>query len=141
MRRLSPACPSLVAVSLAVLLGGCVQTYYTRPGTLKPAMAQVAVADRTSVWQHAVTALLDNGYVPQVLNESAGYVTAKRREDFVGDALTGTLATVVVSPEGLVRVEVSGTGLFSSEADFINAVQTRQGQILQAVVAARAPAH
>jgi hypothetical protein len=124
----------------ATLLVGCVQQYYTRPGALRPAMATVAPAERTALWQHAVSALLDQGYVPQVLNEAAGYISAKRREDLNADALTGTMTTVVISPEGAVRVEVSGVGLYSSEQAFLAAVGERQGQIMQAILGARPPA-
>ena len=133
---------SFVALLLlgSTLLSGCVRAYYTRPGTLKPAMASVTPAERAAVWQHSVTALLEQGYVPLVLNEAAGYVSARRREDLVDDALIGTMATVVVSPEGGVRVEVSGTGLYGSEQDFLNAVLQRQTDLLQAIVAARPPA-
>jgi hypothetical protein len=126
--------------SVAALLAGCVQQYYTRPGALRPAIANVAPAERTAAWQHAVSALLDQGYVPQVLNESAGYISAKRREDLASDALTGTMATVVISPEGVVRVEVSGVGLYSSEQAFFSAVGERQGQVMQAILSARPPA-
>jgi hypothetical protein len=127
-------------LSVAPSLLGCAQTYYTRPGSFKPAMASVAPAERTAVWQHAVAALLDQGYVPQVLNEAAGYISAKRRDDLTDDALTGTLATVAISPEGMVRVELSGVGVFTSERAFLDAVATRQTQILQAVMSARASA-
>ncbi len=85
-------------------------------------------------------ALLDQGYVPQVLNESAGYINAKRREDLADDALAGTMATVAISPEGAVRVEVSGVGYFHSEQAFLDAVRARQGQIMQAVMSARGSA-
>src|SRR5271170_6145752 len=95
----------LLLFAMVTLLGGCVRTYYTRPGTLKPSMAAVAPAERTAVWQHAVSALLDQGYVPQVVNEAAGYISARRRDDLVEDALIGTMTTVVISPEGTVRVE------------------------------------
>jgi hypothetical protein len=127
-------------VLFATLLVGCVSPYYTRPGTLKPATASVPREERTLAWQHAVAALLEQGYVPQVLNESAGYISARRREDFITDALTGTMSTVVVSPEGLVRVEVSGTGLYHSEQEFLDAVTARQSQIMQAILGAHAQA-
>jgi hypothetical protein len=126
--------------SMATLLGGCVQQYTTRPGTFKPATASVAPAERTIAWQHAVIALLDQGYVPQVLNEAAGYISAKRREDLAADALAGTMATVVISPEGAVRVEVSGVGFYTSEQAFLDAVAQRQGQLMQAIMGARPPA-
>jgi hypothetical protein len=127
-------------LSAGALVVGCNQMYYTRPGARTPATATTAAAERTAVWQHAVVALLDQGYVPEVLNESAGYINAKRREDLVGDALTGTMATVVVSPNGTVRVEVSGAGLFSSEKAFLSAVATRQGWLLQAITGTSSPA-
>jgi hypothetical protein len=131
---------SLALLSLATLLVGCSQTYYTRPGSLQPATSTAAPAERTLVWQHAVIALLDQGYVPQVLNEGAGYISARRREDIADDALIGTMATVVISPKGAVRVELSGAGLFSSERAFFDAVGARQSQIMQAIMGARASA-
>jgi hypothetical protein len=137
---LAPVLSVVLALSASTLLAGCAQTYYTRPGTFKPAMANVAPAERLSVWQHAVSGLLDQGYVPQVLNEGAGYISAKRREDLNDDALTGTMATVVISPEGAVRVELSGIGVFSSEQAFFNAVGQRQAQIMQAIMGASVPA-
>jgi hypothetical protein len=127
-------------VLLTMLSIGCVSPYYTRPGTLKPAIATVSREERTLAWQHAVTGLLDHGYVPQVLSESAGYISARRREDIVADALTGTMATVVISPEGAVRVEVTGTGLYHSEQEFLQAVTARQNEIMQAILAAHAQA-
>ena len=60
--------------------------------------------------------------------------------DIADDALIGTMATVVISPEGAVRVELSGAGLFSSERAFFDAVGARQSQIMQAIVGARASA-
>jgi len=49
------------------------------------------------------------------------------------------MATVMVSADGPVRVEVSGTGIYSSEQDFLQAVTERQSQIMQAVLAGRPP--
>jgi hypothetical protein len=129
-----------LSLPVAASLTGCVQTYYTRPGALQPAMASIAPSERAAVWQRAVPALLDQGYLPQVLNEGAGYISAKRREDLNDDALTGTLATVAISPDGVVRVELSGVGVFSSEQAFFAAVGARQGQIMQAIMKGRAPA-
>ncbi len=48
------------------------------------------------------------------------------------------MTTVVISPEGTVRVEISGTGLFQSEQDFLSAVETRPSQIMQTMLGARA---
>jgi hypothetical protein len=131
--------PLVLLFAMTTLVGGCVRAYYTRPGTLKPSMATVAPTERAAVWQHAVSALLDQGYVPQVLNEAAGYISARRRDDLADDALIGTMATVMVSADGPVRVEVSGTGIYSSEQDFLQAVTERQSQIMQAVLAGRPP--
>jgi len=47
------------------------------------------------------------------------------------------MTTVVVSPEGVVRVEVSGVGVYSSEQAFFGAVSERQSQIMQAILGAR----
>jgi hypothetical protein len=145
MKPSSPVIASRVlgvaaVLSVAALQLGCAQTFYTRPGSLTPATATVPPAERTLVWQHAVGALLQQGYVPQVLNEGAGYISARRREDIADDALLGTMATVLVSPEGAVRVELSGAGLFNSERTFLDAVTARQSQIMQAIMSSRAPA-
>lgn len=115
---------------LAVLLSGCTQLYSVRPGELKPALATVAPEQRLAVWRRAVTILLDQGYVPQVLNESAGFISARRREDIANDALAGTMALVVVSPEGALRIELSGSGFFNSEQQFLSAIGERQSLLL-----------
>jgi len=135
---------SALRVSLSFVAGlalaGCVSTYYTRPGALRPSTATVAPAERIAAWQHAIGALLDQGYVPQVVDATAGYIQARRREDLANDALTGTMATVVISPEGNVRVEVTGIGQYSSEDAFLKAVGERQDVILRAIMAAHASA-
>ena len=53
------------------------------------------------------------------------------------DALIGTMVTVVISPEGAARVELSGAGLFSSERAFFDAVGGATEPIMQAIVGAR----
>ena len=126
---------------LAFLLTDCVGVYYTRPGAQQAAMASVAPGDRSAVWQRAVPALLDEGYVPQVLNEAAGYISARRREDLVEDtSLTGTMVTVVVTSDGRVRVEVSGTGVYGSQQDFQAAVSDRQQRLLRRILNQPEPA-
>ena len=85
--------------------------------------------------------LLDQGYVPQVLNEGAGFISARRREDIADDAFARTIALVSVSAEGLVRMEVSGAGLFSSEQQFIAAIRDRQETLLDLILGrSKAPA-
>jgi hypothetical protein len=128
----------LALVVSCVLFPGCSAIYYAHPGTLSPALAQISPAERTALWQRAVPALLDEGYVPQVMNEHAGYISARRREDLVGDALIGTMATVVITTEGKVRVEVSGSGYFRSEEDFRGAVRERQQSLMNRIVSGTA---
>jgi len=65
-----------------------------------------------------------------VLNEAASFINAKRREDFENDPLARTLVLVYISPDGAVRVEVSGVGYFASEKQFISAIGERQRVIL-----------
>ncbi len=105
---------SIMSFCIVLLATGCVAPYALRPGTVAPVTATVPPEQRTMVWQHAIAVLLDEGYVPQVLNESACFVSAKQRDDVVAGT-TGTIgATVVVtvSPEGIVRVQVSGNGIY-----------------------------
>jgi hypothetical protein len=122
----------LIVIALTSL-PACASFYYVRPGTLQPSTANVAQARRVEVWQNAVNVLLDQGYVPEVLNESAAYISAKRREDIADDNLAGTIALVTVSPNGLVRVQVSGVGYFHSESEFLAAVSERQRLLLDAI--------
>ncbi len=96
-------------------------------------MANVAPEKRVALWQRAVVVLLDQGYVPQVLNESAGYISAHRREDLADDELAGTLALVTISPEGMIRVALAGTGTFHSEADFVKALTDRQSKLAELI--------
>jgi hypothetical protein len=118
-----------------LLLTSCASLYYTRPGTFHPAVGSIAPSDRSAVWQRAITALLDEGYVPQVLNEAGGYISARRREDLVEDtSLVGTMATVVVAADGQVRVEVSGTGVYYSEGAFVAAITNRQQRLLARIL-------
>lgn len=132
MKRHSSGLRWLVVFPL--LLCGCTSFYQVRPGTLEPGRAAVAPEQQAAVWRRAVGVLLDQGYVPQVLNEAAGFISAKRREDIADDTFAGTIATVYISPEGGVRVEVSGGGLFHSESQFIDAVGQRQRLLLDLIV-------
>jgi hypothetical protein len=106
---------------------------------LTPALIASPPEQRVAVWQHAVTVLLDQGYVPQVLNEAAGFISAKRREDLADDALAGTIAIVSISPQGEVRVDVSGAGLFHSEQDFLKTISDRQNLLARLIAQPGAP--
>lgn len=117
-----------------LLLCGCTSFYQIHPGTLEPGRAAIAPEQQDTIWRRAVGVLLDQGYVPQVVNEAAGFISARRREDIADDAFAGTIATVYISPEGGVRVEVSGGGNFHSESQFIDAVSQRQQQLLDLIV-------
>jgi hypothetical protein len=133
LRSLSP-----LPLAFSLLLGGCTTYYHVHPGTLEPGRAVVAPDQRSELWRRAVGVLLDQGYVPQVLNENAGYISAKRREDLDDDAFAGTIALVYISAEGNVRVEVSGGGTFHSESQFVDAIRQRQ-QLLLSLILNRPP--
>jgi hypothetical protein len=118
---------------LSVLFSGCTY-YHVFPGALEPSRAQIAPQQRVVLWQRAVGVLLDQGYVPQVLNEQACFISAKHRDDVENDPLSQTLALVYISPEGALRVEVTGVGYFSSEKEFISAIGERQRMIFERIV-------
>jgi hypothetical protein len=124
-------------LAFSVLLCGCTSFYRVRPGTLEPGRAAIPPDQRAAVWQRAVGVLLDQGYVPQVLNAEAGYISAKRREDIANDAFAGTIVLVYISPEGGLRVEVSGGGVFHSEDQFLDAIRQRQALLLTLIVGHR----
>ncbi len=123
----------VLAPLLAVVLvasSGCATIQIARPGTLPTAAASVPADQRLAAWNRAIGALIDAGFVPQVFNETACYVSAKRRDDI----LSGAIAIVQVTPEGVVRVQISGIGQFSSQ-DALNAeITRRQTDILQRIV-------
>ena len=100
------------AVAFAAVLSGCSMLYRVRPGQSRPATAVVDPEQRAAIWQRAVTVLLDEGYIPELLNESVCFISARRRADLVDDALAGTLVLIAISPEGNLRVEVGGSGIF-----------------------------
>jgi hypothetical protein len=124
---------ALVAVGGA-LAGGCVNWYYAHPGAIGAAMANTAPAARSELWQRAVLVLIDNGYVPQVLNEQAAYIMARRREDIADDAFARTIAIFTISSKGQARLGISGEGRFRSEAEFVAAAQERQEALLKLVL-------
>jgi hypothetical protein len=117
----------------ASLLSGC-SYYHVHPGALEPSRAQVDPDERSVLWRSAIGALLDQGYVPEVLNESASFISARRREDFENDPLAKTLALVYISPDGGVRVQMSGVGYFASEKQFLSAIGERQRAILDLIL-------
>lgn len=122
------------------LLPACATVYYARPGELSPVWANVPPDQRLAVFQRAIPVLLDQGYVPDVLNEAAGYIRAKRREDIANDALANTIALVAISPEGRVRIEVSGSGFFSSPEDFVKTIGARQVLLARLILNPSEPA-
>jgi hypothetical protein len=128
------------AVVLAAVLSGCSMLYRVRPGQSRPATAVVAPEQRAAIWQRAVTILLDEGYIPELLNESVCFISARRRADLVDDALAGTLVLIAISPEGNLRVEVGGSGIFRSERDLLSAVSELQGHLLSLIVRPAVPA-
>jgi hypothetical protein len=134
-RWLNASVSSSILVSSLLLSGCTTPAYYAvHPGALEPSRAKVAPEERVDVWRRAVGALLDQGYVPQVLNEDAFFISARRREDFENDALAKTLVSVYISPDGVLRVEMSGVGYFTSEQEFITAIRERQRLILDLIL-------
>jgi hypothetical protein len=131
--------PWIVGLLAPWLLGACANVYYVRPGDLTPVLATVPPDQRVAVFQRAIPALLDQGYVPDVLNETAGYIKARRREDISNDALANTIALVAISPEGHVRIEVSGNGVFGSQEDFVKTISARQALIAKLILGPLAP--
>src|SRR5450755_2083672 len=110
---------SSLLLALSSLLSGCANYYHIHPGAIEPSRAQVAPEERAALWRRAIGVVLDQGYVPEVLNEGGAFISAKRREDFENDPLAKTLVLVYISPDGAVTVEVSGVGYFASEKQFL----------------------
>jgi len=118
---------------------GCATPRLLRPGSLHPGTASVAIDQRVATWHRAIQVLLDEGYVPQVLNEAACYVSAKQRDDISVGTLSGTIAIVIVTPDGVVRVEVGGSGIYHSDDELLRDVSAEQAKLLAEIVAARPP--
>jgi hypothetical protein len=125
--------------AFALLLVGCYTPYVVRPGAIPPATTQVPTAERGLLWQRAVGVLLEEGYVPQVLNEAACYVSGRQREDADYGALSGTMAIVTIAPDGVLRVEVSGGGLYQTADDINGDVSKRQMHLLRRIVGQSEP--
>jgi hypothetical protein len=120
----------------AALLAGCYVHYQARPGTIAPSTAQVRPELRVATWNKAITVLLADGWVPQMLNEGACYVGARRRDDLENDNLAGALSSVQVDPAGTVIVQVSGGGMFRSQTELDAAIKAAQDQILAGILGA-----
>lgn len=117
----------------SLALAGCNQ--YLRPGEMSPLNAQVALDQRARVWQQAIEVLLDEGYVPDVLDPTACYISAKQRDDVQLGSLSGTMAIVTVSPEGKLRVEVSGHGVYASSSGLVHDLDAVQIKLRDEIVA------
>ncbi|MFT3694888.1 MAG: hypothetical protein QM831_17190 [Kofleriaceae bacterium] len=130
--------PSL-AIALA-LTSGCYQTRLLRPGDVPPTTARVAPDQRLAVWQTAIGVLLDDGFVPDTLDATAGYISAKARDDVNDDTLQHTRVIVRIQPDGLVRVQVSGVGQFASDEALAATVTDTQKKLFDQIMhAAAAP--
>ena len=114
------------------VLSGCATPMLLRPGDVAPITAQVS-GERVATWQRAIVVLLDEGYIPQVLNEAACYISAKQRDDVTTGALAGTTAIVMISPDGVLRVEVGGAGVYNSAADLERDVEAVQNRLVQEI--------
>jgi hypothetical protein len=129
-----------VAVLALTGTAGCYAQYVVRPGTIPPEVTQVAPADRVATWNKGIQVFLEEGYVPQVVNEAACVVTGKRRDDLVADALAGSMAILTVSPEGRVRIEVSGAGLYASQDQLVTDVKAEQKRLIDRLTGNAPPA-
>ena len=118
-------------MSLA-LVTGC--NFYVRPNQLPPATSQVAPAQRVATWQRALGVLLDEGYVPTALDVNACFISAHMRDDLQLGQLQGTLAMVMITPDGRVRVAVSGHGEYTSEDGLLKALTDEQNRITKEIL-------
>lgn len=130
---MKPAHAGLILV-VAASLGACTQRYVIRPGELPPIVAQVAPDQRTALWHHAIEVMLDEGYVPQVLDESAGYISGKQRDDLTTGPLAGTMAIVTISPTGRLRVQISGAGIYHDASELERDITSIQERLVQEIV-------
>jgi hypothetical protein len=102
--------------------------------------ASIPVDQRVAVWHRAIGVLLDEGYVPDVLNEAACYISAKMRADIVAGSLAGTMAIVSIPPDGTLRLQVSGAGLYTSQDELTRDVATVQNRLLAEILNRPIPA-
>jgi hypothetical protein len=130
---------SVLVAAIATAGTGCTQ--YMRPGDLTPLNAHVALDQRTLVWQRAIDVLLDEGYVPNVLDSTACYISAKQRDDVQIGSLSNTMVIVTVSPEGQLRLSVSGAGVYASSGGLLDDIRAIQQRLMDEIVQrAHAPA-
>jgi hypothetical protein len=128
---------NLAVAVLASYLAACAMPTALRPGDLSPMVARTAPDQRQQLWNRAVQVLLDDGYVPQVLNQDAAYISAKRRDDSGDtDVLHGTFAIVTISPDGALRVEVGGAGVYHSTEQLARDLQREQTRIIAEITGA-----
>jgi hypothetical protein len=103
----------IIPALLLALLPACYRFTVLRPGGLRPATAQLPPDLRDEVWNRAIGILLDEGFVPELLNESACFIRAKQRSDLVADQTALQTAVLTIGRSGLVRVDVWGAGDYS----------------------------
>lgn len=122
--------PKTFVVAMFCVLAACGPSAYAlRPGDLPPMLERVAPDQRVATWNRAIAVLLDEGYVPQALNEAACYISAKQRDDATVAELAGTFAIVTISPDGVVRVEIGGAGVYDNASQLELDLQTIQQRL------------
>ncbi len=126
----------LVVAVLVSNLAACAmsQAYSFRPGDLPSEVAQIDPDQRIAAWNRAIEVLLKQGYEPQVLNQDAGYISAKMRDDAPEDALVGTRAIITITPRGQVSVEVGAIGNYESPATLEQYIASMQARLLAGII-------
>ena len=106
---------------------GCATTSTVPPSAHRAAMASVPPAQRLEVWRRAIAVLLDDGYIPELLDEPAAFIRARRLDNT-------NVATFLVAPDGVARLELSGVVTTSFFDDPIVELGKRQTALLKSIV-------
>jgi len=124
--------PALLLVSA---ITGCVAPYYARPGTLPPVTTYVAPELRLTVWRHAISVLLGEGFVPYAVNDQASYIAARYRDDGGIGELIGSTAIVVITPDNNLHVDIAGHGIYGSSTELVRDLAIVQNRLTREILA------
>ncbi len=123
----------LTVAALVSCVAACAvtQTYSLRPDDLPARVGQIDPSERVAAWNRAIEVLMQQGYEPQVLNQDAGYISAKMRNNAPEDALVGTRAIIKITPQGKVSVEVGGVGNYASGSELESYIDSMKSTLLE----------